>query len=78
MAEGIRGMAIGLVGGGMGCTRLPGRMRATLPKNVQRIRLRARFSMRQTISADFLRTCERDPNVLALLATCRGYKTDID
>jgi len=67
-----------LVGGGMGCTLLPGRVRATLPKNVQLIPLQARFSMRQKISVNFLRTRERDPNLLALLATCRSYKADVD
>lgn len=65
-----------LVGGGMGCTLLPGRVRATLPENVQLIPLQPRFSMRQKISVNFLRTRERDPNLLALLATCRGYKAD--
>jgi len=66
-----------LVGGGMGCTLLPGRVRATLPKNVQLIPLQAKFSMRQKISVNFLRTRERDPNLLALLATCRGYQPDL-
>lgn len=65
-----------LVGGGVGCTLLPGRVRPTLPKNVQLIPLQAKFSMRQRISVNFLRTRERDPNLLALLATCRGYKAD--
>jgi LysR family malonate utilization transcriptional regulator len=67
-----------LVGGGMGCTLLPGRVRDTLPRNVQLIPLQAKFSMRQKISVSFLRTRERDPNLLALLATCRGYKAGID
>lgn len=66
-----------LVGGGMGCTLLPGRVRATLPRKVQLIPLQARFSMRQKISVNFLRTRERDPNLLALLATCRGYHADL-
>ena len=65
-----------LVGGGMGCTLLPGRVRGTLPKNVQLIPLQARFSMRQKISVNFLRTRERDPNLLALLATCRAYQPE--
>lgn len=65
-----------LVGGGVGCTLLPGRVRATLPRNVQLIPLQARFSMRQKIGVTFLRTRERDPNLLALLATCRSYKAE--
>ena len=67
-----------LVGGGMGCTLLPGRVRSTLPKKVQLIPLQAKYSMRQKISVSFLRTRERDPNLLALLATCRGYRAEID
>jgi LysR family malonate utilization transcriptional regulator len=67
-----------LVGGGMGCTLLPGRVRSTLPKKVQLIPLQAKFSMRQKISVSFLRTRERDPNLLALLATCRGYRAELD
>ena len=63
-----------LVGGGVGCTLLPGRVRSTLPPNVQLIPLQARYSMRQKISVCFLRTRERDPNLLALLATCRSYR----
>ena len=34
--------------------------------------------MRQKISVSFLRTRERDPNLLALLATCRSYKAEAD
>jgi LysR family transcriptional regulator, malonate utilization transcriptional regulator len=67
-----------LVSGGVGCTLLPGRVRSTLPKKVQLIPLQARYSMRQKISACFLRTRERDPNLLALLATCRGYREEAD
>ncbi|MGM9489898.1 LysR substrate-binding domain-containing protein [Ideonella sp. YS5] len=67
-----------LVGGGVGCTLLPGRVRSTLPKKVQLIPLQARYFMRQRISMCFLRTRERDPNLLALLATCRGYRARAD
>jgi LysR family malonate utilization transcriptional regulator len=67
-----------LVSGGVGCTLLPGRVRSTLPKNVQLIPLQAKYSMRQQISVCFLRTRERDPNLLALLATCRGYRVERD
>jgi LysR family malonate utilization transcriptional regulator len=65
-----------LVSGGVGCTLLPGRVRHTLPKKMQLIPLQAKYSMRQKISVNFLRTRERDPNLLALLATCRGYRAD--
>ncbi len=67
-----------LVSGGVGCTLLPGRVRSVLPRKVQLIPLQARFSLRQKISVSFLRTRERDPNLLALLATCRSYKAEAD
>ena len=61
-----------LVGGGIGCTLLPGRVRSMLPANVQLIPLQPRYLMRQKIAACFLRTRERDPNLLALVAVCRS------
>ena len=67
-----------LVSGGVGCTLLPGRVRGVLPRKVQLIPLQARYSLRQKISVSFLRTRERDPNLLALLATCRSYKAEAD
>jgi LysR family malonate utilization transcriptional regulator len=67
-----------LVGGGVGCTLLPGRVRSVLPKKVQLIPLQARYSVGQKISVSFLRTRERDPNLLALLATCRSYRAEAD
>jgi LysR family malonate utilization transcriptional regulator len=66
-----------LVGGGIGCTLLPGRVRPVLPSDVRLIPLQARYRVRQKISVSFLRTRERDPNLLALLATCRGYKAEL-
>jgi LysR family malonate utilization transcriptional regulator len=65
-----------LVDGGMGCTLLPGRVRPALPANVQLIPLQARYSMRQKIAMCFLRTRERDPNLLAMLAVCRRAHPD--
>jgi LysR family malonate utilization transcriptional regulator len=63
-----------LVSGGIGCTLLPGRVRSVLPANVVLIRLQARFRITQQIAIAFLRTRERDPNLLALLAACRGLR----
>ncbi|GKS95570.1 LysR family transcriptional regulator [Acidovorax sp. SUPP2825] len=63
-----------LVSGGVGCTLLPGRVRGVLPPNVRLITLQQRYRMRQTIALHFLRTRERDPNLLALLAVCRTAK----
>jgi LysR family malonate utilization transcriptional regulator len=67
-----------LVGGGMGCTLLPGRVRNSLPTKVQLIALQAKYAMRQKISVSFLRKRERDPNLLALLVTCRSYRAESD
>ena len=66
-----------LVGGGIGCTLLPGRIRSVLPRNVCLVPLLPQFQMRQKISVIFLRTRERDPNLLSLLAACRGYSAEL-
>lgn len=63
-----------LVSGGIGCTLLPGRVRAAVPPNVRLVPLQPRFQMRQAIAVCFLRTRERDPNLLALLATTRAHR----
>ena len=34
--------------------------------------------MRQKISVIFLRTRERDPNLLSLLAACRSHSADLE
>jgi LysR family malonate utilization transcriptional regulator len=60
-----------LVSGGLGCTLLPGRVRDVFPHKVQLIPLQAKYAMRQTIALNFLRTRERDPNLLTLLSVCR-------
>ena len=60
-----------LVSGSVGCTLLPGRVRDVFPNKVQLIPLDARYAMRQTIGLSFLRSRERDPNLLALAAVCR-------
>ena len=60
-----------LVSGGIGCTLLPGRVRDVYAHKVQLIPLQARYSMRQTIGLHFLRSRERDPNLLALASVCR-------
>ncbi len=65
-----------LVSGGVGCTLLPGRVRNVMPQTVQFIPLQTKYLMRQTICLHFLRTRERDPNLLALLAVCRLSRTE--
>ena len=67
-----------LVGGGIGCTLLPGRVRSALPANVRLIPLQAKYQMRQIIAVCFLRARERDPNLLSLLAACRQWASEIE
>lgn len=66
-----------LVGGGVGFTLLPGRVREVMPQQVQLIPLQPKYLMRQTIAVNFLRTRERDPNLLALLAVCRMARAEL-
>lgn len=66
-----------LVSGGIGYTLLPGRVRGVMPQRVQLIPLQPRYLMRQKIGVSFLRTRERDPNLLALLAVCRMARADL-
>jgi LysR family malonate utilization transcriptional regulator len=65
-----------LVGGGIGCTLLPGRIRGVLPASVRLVPLLPRYRLRQKISLCFLRTRERDPNLLSLLAASRQFAAD--
>jgi LysR family malonate utilization transcriptional regulator len=67
-----------LVGGGIGCTLLPGRIRSVLPRDVCLVPLQPRYHMRQKISVVFLRTRERDPNLLSLLAACRSHSAELE
>jgi len=66
-----------LVGGGIGCTLLPGRIRGVLPPTVRLVPLRAPYLMRQKICVVFLRTRERDPNLLSLLTACRLHAAEL-
>jgi LysR family transcriptional regulator, malonate utilization transcriptional regulator len=66
-----------LVSGGVGCTLLPGRMRNVMPQKIQFIPLEPKYLMRQTIGLHFLRTRERDPNLLALLTVCRLARAEL-
>jgi LysR family malonate utilization transcriptional regulator len=66
-----------LVSGGLGCTLLPGRVRDVFQHKVQLIPLQAKYTMRQTIGLNFLRTRERDPNLLTLLSVCRLSKAQL-
>lgn len=67
-----------LVGGGIGCTLLPGRVRGVLPAGVKLVPLAAKYRVRQQIAVSFLRSRERDPNLLALVAASRTVKAGLD
>ena len=65
-----------LVGAGVGCTLLPGRVREVFKDKVQLIPLQPPYLMRQTIGLHFMRTRERDPNLLAIASVCRMAHRD--
>ena len=48
-----------------------------LPANVRLIPMLPRYRVRQTIAVNFLRTRERAPHLLALLALCRTSKAEL-
>ncbi|MGJ9416717.1 LysR family transcriptional regulator [Massilia sp. CMS3.1] len=60
-----------LVSAGLGYTLLPGRVRDVFGGKLQLIPLKPEYRMQQTIGVSFLRVRERDPNLLALAASCR-------
>jgi LysR family malonate utilization transcriptional regulator len=66
-----------LVSGGVGYTLLPGRVRDVFKDKVQLIPLMPQYLMRQTIGLHFMRTRERDPNLLAIASVCRGAHRDM-
>ncbi len=60
-----------MVGGGIGCALLPGRVREAFSERVRLLPLQPKYRMRQTIGLAFLRSRERDPNLLVLSLACR-------
>lgn len=66
-----------LVAGGVGYTLLPGRVKHVFADRVRLLRLQPQYRMKQLISLMFLRSRERDPNILALGATCRTIGTQL-
>ncbi len=67
-----------LVGGGIGCTLLPGRVRDVLPRDVRLLNMEPRYHSLQRMVVTFLRARERDPNLLSLLAASRTYATELE
>src|SRR5690606_4221443 len=64
---------LSMVSSGVGYALLPGRIAAVYENRVRLIPLQARYHMQQHIGLVFLKSRERDPNLLALVAECRMY-----
>ncbi|EYS98224.1 LysR family transcriptional regulator [Cupriavidus sp. SK-4] len=67
-----------LVGGSIGYTLLPGRVKGVYSRNVAFVPLAGEYDIKQTIGLSFLRRRERDPNLLALAAVCRMAMRDAE
>ena len=64
---------ISMVSSGVGFALLPGRISAVYESSVKLIPLQANFRIQQHIGLVFLKSKERDPNLLALIAECRMF-----
>ncbi|TBU89759.1 LysR family transcriptional regulator [Phytopseudomonas dryadis] len=66
---------LSMVSSGVGYALLPGRIAAVYENRVRLIPLQARYRLQQQIGVVFLKSRERDPNLLALVAECRMYQS---
>ena len=66
---------LSMVSSGVGYALLPGRIAAVYENRVKLIPLQVRYRLQQHIGVVFLKSRERDPNLLALVAECRMYAT---
>lgn len=64
---------LSMVSSGVGYALLPGRIAAVYENRVRLIPLQSRYRTQQHIGIVFLKSKQRDPNLLALLAECRMY-----
>src|SRR5476649_1875813 len=64
---------LSMVSSGVGYALLPGRIAAVYENRVRLIPLQKRYRLQQHIGVVFLKSRERDPNLLALVAECRMY-----
>jgi len=62
-----------MVSSGVGYALLPGRVEAVYQSRLKLLPLAPRYRLQQRIGAVFLRSRERDPNLLAFVAECRMY-----
>ena len=64
---------ISMVNSGVGLALLPGRIATIYESSVKLIRLKQEYRIKQKIGLVFLKSKERDPNLLALIAECRMF-----
>ncbi|KXZ68736.1 LysR family transcriptional regulator [Acinetobacter venetianus] len=64
---------ISMVSTGVGLALLPGRISTIYESSVKLIPLQAPYRIKQEIGLVFLKSKERDPNLLALIAECRMF-----
>ena len=64
---------ISMVNSGVGFALLPGRISSIYESSVKLIRLKQEYQIKQEIGLVFLKSKERDPNLLALIAECRMF-----
>lgn len=67
---------ISMVSSGVGFALLPGRISAVYESSVKLIPLKQQYHMQQEIGLVFLKSKERDPNLLALIAECRMFASN--
>jgi len=64
---------ISMVSSGVGFALLPGRISTIYESSVKLIPLHTSYKIKQEIGLVFLKSKERDPNLLALIAECRMF-----
>lgn len=64
---------VSMVSTGVGMALLPGRISTIYESSVKLIPLQAPYQIKQEIGLVFLKSKERDPNLLALIAECRMF-----
>lgn len=64
---------ISMVSSGVGLALLPGRISTIYESSVKLIPLQEAYKIKQEIGLVFLKSKERDPNLLALIAECRMF-----
>ncbi|EOR10132.1 LysR family transcriptional regulator [Acinetobacter genomosp. 15BJ] len=68
---------ISMVSSGVGFALLPGRISAVYESSVKLIPLKQQYHLQQDIGLVFLKSKERDPNLLALIAECRMFASHV-